>query len=121
MFSDSGLYLDRISHIKKTFFKFIENHTWEKLKVPPKGSQNHAGNNRHRGHLPSFMPMMNNNGMSGQNLFYVPVNMGGQNGGFMPVMLPQQPTPTNIYGRENRNERAKHKTEKMCNLFVNAF
>ena len=34
---------------------------------------------------------------------------------------PQQPTPTNIYGRENRNERAKQKTEKMCNLFVNAF
>ena len=25
---------------------------------------------------------------------------------------PQQPTPTNIYGRENRNERAKQKTEK---------
>ena len=34
---------------------------------------------------------------------------------------PQQPTPTNIYGREQRNERAKQKTEKMCNLFVNAF
>ena len=34
---------------------------------------------------------------------------------------PQQPTPTNIYGRENRNERAKRKTEKVCNLFVNAF
>ena len=34
---------------------------------------------------------------------------------------PQQPTPTNIYGRENRNERAKQKTEEMCNLFVNAF
>jgi hypothetical protein len=37
------------------------------------------------------------------------------------VYQPQQPTPTNIYGRENRNERAKQKTEKMCNLFVNAF
>ena len=34
---------------------------------------------------------------------------------------PQQPTPTSIYGRENRNERAKQKTEKMCNLFVDAF
>ena len=34
---------------------------------------------------------------------------------------PQQPTPTNIYGRENRNERANQKTEKICNLFVNAF
>ena len=34
---------------------------------------------------------------------------------------PQQPTPTKIYGRENRDERAKQKTEKMCNLFVNAF
>ena len=37
------------------------------------------------------------------------------------INVSQQPTPTNIYGRENRNERAKQKTEKMCNLFVNAF
>ena len=37
------------------------------------------------------------------------------------IKVSQQPTPTNIYGRENRNERAKQKTEKMCNLFVNAF
>ena len=30
------------------------------------------------------------------------------------------PTITNIYGREHRNERVKHKTHKMNTLFVNA-